>query len=84
MVYLTTCVSFYCSAKDVQCITCCTFQANEVKSYPQVIHQTAKNWWIILFSQMPYKCYNEVGKSGDFWGGQYSIWGILVLVSVYG
>jgi hypothetical protein len=49
-------------------IPICAFQANEVKSYPQVIHQAEKNWWIILFSQMPYKCYNEVGESGEFWG----------------
>ena len=39
----------------------------QIKSYPQVIHQSAKNWWITLFSLMPNKCYNGVGQSGAKW-----------------
>jgi hypothetical protein len=68
------------------CNAYCAFQTNEVKSYPQVIHQAEKNWWIILFSQMPYKCYNEgekkwgkVGECGEV-GKLPGDAGIMVLV----
>ena len=62
------------------------FRQGKVKSYPQDIHKAKKNWWKILFSQMPYKCYNEgekmwgkVGECGEV-GKVPGVAGIIVLM----
>jgi hypothetical protein len=52
-------------------------------SYPQVIHGEKRFWWYRLFSHMPKKCYNEVGKSGEKWGDiiERGSWGKYVRIS---